>query len=325
MRKTIHKKGMIIVIIFLFIGMSIPSAGNVITQINYNNCTLEKEDVLDQYQMEMDSFGPIGRTPDGQHYYIVAQGFTPTKNILTCVEIKIRRSTSATKDLILNIRDDLNGPNLTSIRKNYFSIPTEDFNWIEFNFKNITTTPGKTYYIVCSTFDTIGNWYEWGAKMGNVYPNGTIGWSEDGQQWYLDSTLDAAFKTYGRDNQAPDKPIIKGPTPVGPGTYNYTFNSTDPEGDEIFYCINRSDGIEEWIGPYESGKEMSINITWKKKGNFAVKIKAKDIYDAESEWGLLNVTVPKYKSPFLNFPILNRLFEMFPNMFMIMRYILGFS
>ena len=326
MQIKIVSRGIVYFVIIMFVITNIvPSAGNVIKDINCDNSNIEKEDVLDQLQMEMDSSGPIGRTPDGQHYYIVGQGFTPTKNILTRVEIKIRRSDSATKDLILNIKEVLSGSNLTSLRKNYFSIPTEDFNWIEFDIDNIATTPGKTYYIVCSTFDTSGNWYEWGAKMGDVYPNGTISWSEDGQQWYLDSTLDAAFKTYGRDNLPPDKPMIKGPTSVGPGTYEYTFNSTDPEGDEIFYCIHNSDGNEDWIGPYESGKERSINISWKKKGTFSIKIKAKDIYHAKSEWGILNVTVPKYKSPFFNFPILNRLFVLFPNMFLMLRHIFELS
>ncbi len=112
-----------------------------------------------------------------------------------------------------------------------------------------------------------------------------------------------------RGNNPPDTPIIEGPTSVRPGTYNYTFYSTDPEGDIVFYWINKNDGIVEWIGPYESGEEITIPITWHKKGTYTIRIKAKDIFGNESKWGILEVTVPKNRYMFFlqwldRFPLL---------------------
>jgi len=119
-----------------------------------------------------------------------------------------------------------------------------------------------------------------------------------------------------RGNNPPNAPIIEGPILVRPGTYNYTFYSTDPEIDEVFYWINKSDGDVEWIGPFESGKKITIPITWYKKGTYTIKVKAKDIFGNESGWGILKVTVPKnrnmwFKGWFDRFPLLNYLLMQF--------------
>ncbi|UCF11824.1 MAG: hypothetical protein JSW06_07185 [Thermoplasmatales archaeon] len=329
MQKILLKNGIVFAVILVFVGTNvILSAGNVVLQTNFDNSILGKGDELDQYQMEMDSFGPIGRSPESSHhYYIVAQGFTPTKNILTRVEIMIRKGATTSYDLILNIRDNLSGINLTSITKNHVSIPSEDFNWIEFDFDDILVKPGTIYYIVCSTFDTIGNWYDWGAKMGNVYPNGTIAWSEDGgQQWYIDSTLDATFKSYGWDNLPPEVPIIDGPT-RGKAGVEYTYcviNAIDPDGDDIWANFSWGDGsYSGWIGPNASGGDICASHAWE-YGNYEIKVKLKDEWGLESDWSdPLPISMPRNKPFNFNILLLNWLFESFPNAFPILRYILG--
>ena len=84
----------------------------------------------------------------------------------------------------------------------------------------------------------------------------------------------------------PDKPIIKGPTNGTKFTiYNFTLNSVDPNGDELYYWIDWGDNTSSaWIGPYESGEEIIVNHAWNKPGTYKIRAKTKDILDGESKW-----------------------------------------
>ncbi len=104
------------------------------------------------------------------------------------------------------------------------------------------------------------------------------------------------------DNQPPSAPEIDGPTvkPVPrplpkPGEpINYTFKSTDPDDDNVYYYIDWDDGeFEDWFGPFESGEEVTHSHTWSEKGTFAIRAKAKDIWGAESDWGYMNIPISK--------------------------------
>jgi len=118
-------------------------------------------------------------------------------------------------------------------------------------------------------------------------------------------------------NEPPDKPEIEGQRRFKEGEggeYPYTIFSTDSEGDDVYYCINWSDGTIDWFGPYESGEEITINVTIPlEKGTYVLfKVKAKDIFDAESDWAILEVTVPKSQNMWFlrwleRFPILNQI------------------
>jgi len=124
-------------------------------------------------------------------------------------------------------------------------------------------------------------------------------------------------------NTPPNTPQISGPSS---GTidisYQYTFVTTDPNGDDVYYYVKWGDGqVEDWFGPYKSGEEVIINHTWTILGSYVISAKAKDVYGAVSEWGKIEVTMPKNKT--FNFPILNWLFNRFPNAFPILRYMLG--
>ncbi len=88
-------------------------------------------------------------------------------------------------------------------------------------------------------------------------------------------------------NNPPDTPS----EPIGEtngyhGTaYSYNTSTTDPEGDNVFYLFNWSDGTNsEWIGPYSSGELCNTSHTWQSPGAYNVTVKAKDIYDSESNW-----------------------------------------
>ncbi len=121
-------------------------------------------------------------------------------------------------------------------------------------------------------------------------------------------------------NQPPGAPDITGPITGKAGEeQEYTIVSTDIEGDDIYYYINWSDGTNTtYIGPYESDEEVSISHTWEEKGTYIIKAKAWDYYQAEGEWGTLEVSMPEdMRSDLLSqlferltqkYPILNKFF-----------------
>jgi hypothetical protein len=125
-------------------------------------------------------------------------------------------------------------------------------------------------------------------------------------------------------NYPPDKPVIEGLANGNPKTeYEYIFNAVDGNGDDVYYYIDWGDGnIEDWIGPYASGADVSVNHTWEKRGTYNITAKAKDVFGAEGPEGSLEVSMPKSKQ--FNLYLLNWLFDRFPNIFPFVRYFLGF-
>ena len=65
----------------------------------------------------------------------------------------------------------------------------------------------------------------------------------------------------------------------------------------MFYlCDWGDDSNETWIGSYKSGQQTSVNHTWNKRGTYIIRVKAKDIHGAESDWTTLEVSMPKNKT-----------------------------
>ncbi len=267
---------------------------NIIEKISVTSL----DDELDQSQPEMDWFAPVGVFPlvPGINY-MVAQSFTPTLNILTRVELMAGRNSTTTYDYTLAIRDDLLGADLTNISLPSSSFVIENFSWVEFDFNDIEVIPGATYYIVSYTTNATDNFYVLGAKLVNAYPDGTP-WvsTDDGETWEEELDADMTFKTYGKDNLPPEAPIIGGQTNGKAGKeYEYTFNATDPDGDPVMYLIEWGDNNTEWTEYSDSGEEIMLKHIWSKKGEYTIKAKAIDIYDGESDWATLIVTMPKNK------------------------------
>jgi rhodanese-related sulfurtransferase len=96
-------------------------------------------------------------------------------------------------------------------------------------------------------------------------------------------------------NQIPSVPAIDGPAQGKPGvSLTYTFQSVDPDGEDIYYCINWNDGTNEiCIGPYASGDVIDVSHSWSQQGTYVVQAKALDVYDDESDWGTLTVRMPR--------------------------------
>lgn len=113
--------------------------------------------------------------------------------------------------------------------------------------------------------------------------------------------------TISNGNQAPTEPVIQGPSNGKAGTsYSYSFSSTDPEGDTVFYYIDWGDNqMKEWIGPYNSGEVITVDHQWSNQGRFTVKARARDDSNAISDWSELEISMPNIRidlfSQFLRF------------------------
>jgi len=128
------------------------------------------------------------------------------------------------------------------------------------------------------------------------------------------------------ENNPPSTPIIDGSNKGKPNTpYNFTFNSTDPDGDDIAeYVIKWGDDSSEEIitGPFESGKEVTGSHNWTSQETFTIKAKAIDIYGADSNWSEFEVTIPRSKTTV--YTLFKLFFERFLNLGLVFKYILGF-
>jgi len=117
----------------------------------------------------------------------------------------------------------------------------------------------------------------------------------------------------------PHTPIITGPINCTIGKfYNYTVVADDPDGGLLYYDIDWGDWTNEKIGPFPAGEKVNISHCWTYQGTFTIHVWAIDEAEYESDYGTLNVIVPRNKaksnsffSQFLErFPLLKQLFYM---------------
>ena len=301
-------------------------------------------DELDQYQetMTTNAAAPIGNVPiPGNPICVqVAQSFIPSKEIITRLELYIGKNSTATQPLNVSIRAELTDEDLTVISIDPSIVPTETYDWVEIDFDDVVISPGETYYIVTLTENITDNYYAWGANnISESYPYGCAWFSVDeGGNWTNESnsesiknsesfsyvqtipkfdeivTWDMVFRTYGRNNNPPDTPTIEGPTQGKVGeTLDYIVSTTDPDGDQVYYWVSWFVGCPGiyWDGPYNSGDSITKSYTYDTKGTFTISVQARDIYEAESDWVSLEVTIPRSRTANIN--IFYWLFQLFPN------------
>jgi hypothetical protein len=256
-----------------------------------------------------------------------AQSFIPSEEILTKVELPLFGAGEPT-GLKISIRSDLYGEDITSDYISGYEVDQYNNNWYEFDFTDINLETGQTYYIVWEpegvSFDPDNNFW-WSYGVDNPYVEGSA-WTYDDGNWELFeptnwNDLDFCFRTFFI-NDPPNTPIIDGPLEGKAGDeQEYRINTTDPDGDDITYCIDWGDNsVEVTIGPFPSDEEQTTSHTWNEEGEYSIRIKAQDGYGAESDWTELEVSMPKAKttnSPFITF------LENHPLLFTIIRQILG--
>jgi len=144
-----------------------------------------------------------------------------------------------------------------------------------------------TSYQPAGTSITINHtWWEHGSYQIRVKCQDNVG---------DESEFSPALTVMVTGNNAPDTPVIDGPLRGKAGeAYEYTFTVADPDGDQVSIWIEWGGTCPavEWIGPYNSGDTVNLMNTWNETGAYTVRAKTSDIYDEESDWGTLNITMP---------------------------------
>ncbi|RLF51168.1 MAG: hypothetical protein DRN24_05395 [Thermoplasmata archaeon] len=285
------------------VGLSIQNMNNS----SYGNVSI-LSDEEDQSMTYCEGAIPIGQTDiiGSLVNLSLAQSFTPKKEILTRVFLYMGKNSTTSYPCVVAIRSNLYGPDLTVAERDPDAFPvynpeypTENLSWIEFDFMDIHVNIGGTYYIVIYTANQTDNYYYEGGNGSDMYPYGDAFFSfDDGETWQIIETpeggADGCFITYGRNNSAPVTPIIKGSTLGIPDVeYYYIVTTFDPDDDDVYYYIDWGDYTNTgWVGPYESGENVTFNHTWNAAGTYTIMVKAKDLYGLESSWpGVLVVVI----------------------------------
>jgi hypothetical protein len=137
----------------------------------------------------------------------------------------------------------------------------------------------------------ISNWYD---SNGNLLKSNSNNYTIDN----LSSLSSINLLISKISNSPPIKPTIIGSISGKSGIeYEYSFSTTDPDGDNIFYHIYWGDDSDkEIIGPIVSGDTATVKHIWSEQGVYSIKAKAKDIVGLESDWSdPLIVTIAKIK------------------------------
>lgn len=183
---------------------------------------------------------------------------------------------------------------------------------------NWPSNPGASYSIIyefnrylINNSEKVGQAFYDSKHYCNVNFN-WYGWVEYNDLYTFNLFGDPSLTLEGINiGGKPDKPA----TPEGPPTgntkeeYTYTSSTTDPDNDQLYYLFSWGDGTDSgWIGPFESGGECEASHIWNKKGDYEVKVRAKDTKDLLSEWSdPLRISMPK------NNPVSSLLTEFFQN------------
>jgi hypothetical protein len=192
---------------------------------------------------------------------------------------------------IIGSRDDGSWSNQIEIYSNRYQVHMDEFSsgWI---YDNIFSTDSQIKIRI-------------GIKL------------EESAGTYLKAGFDNAL-IEGTANQPPDIPDRPNGMENGKAGVEYTYKTktNDPEDGEVYYKWDWGDGsFSDWIGPINSGVETSASHVWG-KGNFIIKVKAKDEYELESDWSdPLVISMPRNKASYSScwlrfieiFPILQRM------------------
>jgi hypothetical protein len=135
--------------------------------------------------------------------------------------------------------------------------------------------------------ELVGSDTDWLCPMSShQFKKAKIGITSYDPKDEFDGIMDE-FKVHKKPegNQPPNIPNISGPTTGTIGEeYTYTIVTTDPDEENVFYWIDWGDDTNTgWIGPYNSGEEVTISHIWYENGIYEIETKAKDVFDI-TEW-----------------------------------------
>jgi hypothetical protein len=198
--------------------------------------------------------------------------------------------------------------------------PTQGMVGYEYLFSSSSTEPnGDQIYFMWDWGD--GETSDW---MG-PYSSGEICWAnhiwnyegdfqvkvKSRDENYAQSVWSKSLNIHLNYNYPPEEPKIDGYFRLFPAvSYNFKFSSNEPDGEDIYFYIEWGDGeIEDWIGPYGSGEEITLSHKYTAKGYYFINATAKDINDFESETRQKPVKVSFSRNSFLRNPLIFTIFQ----------------
>jgi hypothetical protein len=129
------------------------------------------------------------------------------------------------------------------------------------------------------------------SKEDNIHliDRSCMRWTFYGLNYFGDPSI------YFNIGHKPSQPVISGPSQIKQGEIaQFNLYSTDNDSEELQYLIVWGDGNStDWIGPYSNGEIVEISYTWQKKGDYEIKVKAKDEQGFESGWSKMTMPVPR--------------------------------
>jgi len=115
------------------------------------------------------------------------------------------------------------------------------------------------------------------------------------KEWYYGMVVCGDPTLFIIKNNHPNSPDINGPTNGKIRTdYDYIFKAEDSDNEDIYYYIDWGDGNNSgWLGPFNSGYELTLKHKWKISGNYGIKARVKDVNNLLSPWNTLEVNIPR--------------------------------
>jgi len=207
--------------------------------------------------------------------------------------------------------------NYNSIFNNYFS-NSHGSHAVDsgINFWNITKTPGVN--IVGGPY--LGGNY-WDNYTGPDLDHDGIGDTPyiipyDYNEDYLPLII--------WENNPPQEPSINGPNSGKKGTtYDFKFNTNDPDEDDIKFIIDWGDNNSETTAYYPSGTEVTVPHTWTEIGTFVITVYAEDEFGMSSDDTTFGIAITRVRVINTPFHWLQNFLQNHPNLFPIIRQLLG--
>ena len=146
------------------------------------------------------------------------------------------------------------------------------------------------YSLVCDLTNLNVDYYyefnyneKWTFNLSELFEYGR--YTYDVLKVFNNNNPNKPFRPYGQRNGEPGK------------SYDYSVSTRDRDGDKIYYKWDFGDGnVSDWLGPYGSNMKCQVSHTWMEKGQYNVKVMARDTNCGKSNWSdPLVVRMPKNK------------------------------
>jgi outer membrane protein assembly factor BamB len=124
--------------------------------------------------------------------------------------------------------------------------------------------------------------------------------------------------------EPPTSPIIDGPSKGSDGKeLCWTFHSNDTDGDMIKYYIDWGDNSSNETDFNPPCVPVEVCHTYEERGEYNITAYAEDEKGLVSGVSTFKITIPRARAVYHS--LFQRIFQRFPNLFTILRYILGFQ